>query len=124
MLITSQGTKEGDMGIYKREFLGIMREVQLGITVRTLMTTLPVEVAMPYPHFHFLILIFFLIDWNFSHSTHLVIKGKFRLVILLWIPSILVLITVRESVIPSYVYPGFLSSYLSSLFAPELLTVN
>ncbi len=32
MLMTSQRTKEGDTGMYKRGFLGIMREVQLGIT--------------------------------------------------------------------------------------------
>ncbi len=31
VLMTSQGTKEGGMGIYKRGFLGIMREAQLGI---------------------------------------------------------------------------------------------
>ncbi len=33
MLITSQRMKEGGMGIYKRRFPGIMREVQLGITL-------------------------------------------------------------------------------------------
>ncbi len=31
MLMTSQRTKVGGMGMYKREFLGIMREAQLGI---------------------------------------------------------------------------------------------
>ncbi len=29
----SQGTKEGGTGIYKRGFLGIMREAQLGIAL-------------------------------------------------------------------------------------------
>ncbi len=33
VLMTSQRTKEEGMGIYKRGFPGIMREVQLGITV-------------------------------------------------------------------------------------------
>ncbi len=32
VLMMSQSTKEGGMGIYKRGFLGIMREVQRGIT--------------------------------------------------------------------------------------------
>ncbi len=31
--MTSQRTKEGGTGIYKRGFPGIMREVQLGITL-------------------------------------------------------------------------------------------
>ncbi len=33
VLMTSQGTKEGGTGIYKRGFPGIMREAQLGITL-------------------------------------------------------------------------------------------
>ncbi len=33
VLMTSQRTKEGGTGIYKREFLGIMRELQLGKTL-------------------------------------------------------------------------------------------
>ncbi len=33
VLMTSQSTKEGGMGIYIRGFPGIMREAQLGITV-------------------------------------------------------------------------------------------
>ncbi len=32
VLMMSQRTKEGGMGIYQRGFLGIMREAQLGIT--------------------------------------------------------------------------------------------
>ncbi len=32
VLMMSQRTKEGGMGIYKRGFLGIMREAQRGIT--------------------------------------------------------------------------------------------
>ncbi len=35
MLMTSQRTKEGGTGIYKRGFPGIMREEQLGITCAT-----------------------------------------------------------------------------------------
>ncbi len=33
VLMTSQRTKEGGMGIYNRGFLGIIREAQLGITL-------------------------------------------------------------------------------------------
>ncbi len=33
MLMMSQKTKEGDTGIYRRGFPGIMREAQLGITL-------------------------------------------------------------------------------------------
>ncbi len=33
VLMMSQITKEGGMGIYKRGFQGIMREAQLGITL-------------------------------------------------------------------------------------------
>ncbi len=33
MLMMSQRTKDGGMGIYRRGFLGIMREAQLGITL-------------------------------------------------------------------------------------------
>ncbi len=37
MLMMSQRTKEGGLGIYKRGFTGIMREAQLGITLTILL---------------------------------------------------------------------------------------
>ncbi len=61
--------------------------------VRTSTTTLPVEAVIPYPHLPF--------------SAHLVIQRELRIVILLWIPCILALITGRESAMPSCAYPGF-----------------
>ncbi len=52
--------------------------------VRTLMITLHVEVAVPYPHFYF----FYFLggDAYIFYSALLVIQGGLRFVILLWIP--------------------------------------
>ncbi len=53
--------------------------------VRTLMTSFPVEAAMPYPHFPSIL---FLEGGANICSAHLVIKGGLRFVILLWIPCV------------------------------------
>ncbi len=73
--------------------------------VRTLMITLPVEIAMSCPHSTFLGGIGFL----FCTPCH---TGGLRIVILLWIPCIIALIAVRESVMPSCAYCGFLGILL------------
>ncbi len=74
--------------------------------VRTLNTTLPVKMACHTQIFFFS---FFGLGFPFCTPCH---TGGLRIIILLWIPCILALITGRKSVMPSGAYSEFLGILL------------